>query len=657
MAKKNIMTHAKEKRARSLFEENKFVEARELYEQICIRDKRNMNARYYLGATCGQLGVYDEAVKHFSLVIKNNPDLPDVHANLGAALYQLGQKDEALSALRKAVQLGPDNFSAHYNLGKVLFEIGDHDLAIESYQSALRVNPNSAATHNNLGLALLAQRRFEESTSSSKKAIAINPNWSSPYINLAKAYVFLARYEEATLNFERAQKLDGDNAEVHYEFGCLQQILSQYVEAQDKFQKCINLEPNHIKANQGLGNVLLRQTLPDQAEAAFLHVLEISPDYPDAINGLARINVGKRNYQAAYDLLAPLIKPAVKTIDAVFLFARISTQLGCQSEAKELLESLLDHPAVGLEDRQTMLFLLGSISDDMQDYDQAFHRYKQANEMKLPEFSTELMMNTFDEIISAFPKNSISSFHRAENRSLKPVFIIGMPRSGTSLVEQILSSHDDIYGAGELYDMTNIANTLPERIGRPIYPKCVSAITEEELERLAQFYLGSIDKISAGQARVTDKLPHNFLFIGLIRMMFPAAKIIHCIRNPVDTCLSLYFQHFGALHPYSGNLVHLGQYYRQYERLMAHWRDVVEIPMLEVSYEQLVSNQEKVSRDMVDFCELPWDAQCMQFHKNKRVVETASSEQVKKQLYNSSVERWLNYETHLEPLIDILSPK
>jgi hypothetical protein len=226
-----------------------------------------------------------------------------------------------------------------------------------------------------------------------------------------------------------------------------------------------------------------------------------------------------------------------------------------------------------------------------------------------------------------------------------------MPRSGTTLVEQILSSHPAVYGAGELKDIGELANSLPGMIGtnKP-FPQNIALLTRVHLDRLATTYLDRLRELSPDALRVTDKML-GFIYLGLIELILPGARVIHCVRDPQDTCLSAYFQDFSESHPYAYDLHNLGVYYSGYRRIMNNWKNVlINVRMMEVSYEELVRNQEAVSRRMIDFCDLPWDDRCLQFHENRRYVATASYDQVRQPMYRSSVGRWKNYERHLNKL-------
>jgi len=257
--------------------------------------------------------------------------------------------------------------------------------------------------------------------------------------------------------------------------------------------------------------------------------------------------------------------------------------------------------------------------------------------------------------MEAFPAARQRKRLHASNRSRLPVFIVGMPRSGTTLVEQILASHPLVYGAGELEAISEIYLGMQRRFGmaRP-YPYCMAEITRKQLDAMAQAHLDRLGGMSRGMARVTDKMPHNFLSLGLIDLLFPGARVIHCKRDPLDNCVAIFTQYFNEAHAYATNLADLGYYYRLYERLMHHWAETVEIPVLDLHYEELVAEPERHIRELIAFCDLSWDERCLRFHETKREVGTFSYDQVRRPIYKTSAGRWRNYAPYLDPLFESL---
>jgi tetratricopeptide (TPR) repeat protein len=314
-------------------------------------------------------------------------------------------------------------------------------------------------------------------------------------------------------------------------------------------------------------------------------------------------------------------------------------------------QALETSPAPTTNERRSLHFALGKLYDSKKQYRKAFEHYRSGNELKHARYDPVEHVRKIDTIISTYSADMMAAMPRSGIRSERMVFVVGMPRSGTSLVEQVLSSHPDVFGAGELTYINQQTRTLDASAG---YPQCVPKLTQQALTENARNYLERISELSPDALRVIDKMPGNFAYLGYIELLFPGARIIHCKRDPLDTCLSNYFQNFSSLLYYAYNLTNLGAFYKNYTRLMEHWQKAITLPMIEVQYEDMIADQEGGSRRIVEFCGLEWDEQCMNFHKADRYVATASYDQVRRPMYKSSVARWKNYEKYIGPLIDAL---
>ena len=328
-------------------------------------------------------------------------------------------------------------------------------------------------------------------------------------------------------------------------------------------------------------------------------------------------------------------------------------------EEMRRMENLVGDDGLAPRVKARLGFALARVFDRMGQFDNAFRHLRRANDL----IDGELFYDADQE--ERFAERTMAVFTPELFRdkagigadSERPVFIVGMPRSGTTLVEQILASHPDAAGAGELEDIRFIGEGLEERLpGAGPYPDCVPSLDGELGRRLAAGYLERLAQVSADAARVTDKLPANFKHLGLIALLFPGARVVHCRRHPMDTCFSIYFQRFRGGHAYAFELGKLAHYYRQYALLMEHWRRACPLPMLELGYEDLVEDVETWARRLVDFCGLPWDERCLAFHSSARLVRTASLWQVRQPIYGTAVDRWKNYEAQLAPLKAALGP-
>jgi len=323
------------------------------------------------------------------------------------------------------------------------------------------------------------------------------------------------------------------------------------------------------------------------------------------------------------------------------------------------MEKMLEKPDLSKGDRVNVHFSLGKIYDDLGRHEDAFEQYHQGNQAddRAAPFDARIHNILVDRLTSVFTKQFFMRRQGLGSESTRPVFIVGMPRSGTTLTEQVLASHAEVFGAGELDQVNRLVNAVSAEVsGSAGYPEIAGELDAVTACRLGESYVSYITRLSGGVRRVTDKMPGNFMHLGFIALMLPRARIIHCRRNPMDSCLSCYFQHFTSPMPFASSLEGLGAYYQAYERIMAHWHRALPLPILDVAYEDMVADHEGTCRRIVEFCGLEWDDACLQSHKTKRTVKTASTWQVRQPLYTTSVERWRRYGGHLEPLKKALGP-
>jgi tetratricopeptide (TPR) repeat protein len=381
--------------------------------------------------------------------------------------------------------------------------------------------------------------------------------------------------------------------------------------------------PAYIQALNNLGNTLKYQGKMDEAIACFHQVLRIDPNYPEA-------------------------------------YAALSHCQQISSDDTQGMTEQLHRTDLPIKDQIPLQFALGAIYDKSGQYEAAFARTEQANQLHKAElersshaFDYQTLIKRVDTLIENFPKDIFSSELRGSSSSL-PVFIVGMPRSGTTLVEQIIASHPQVFGAGELEDMEQLTKRLSKECRNIPYPDCMAQINKATLGKLAAWYLDNLKRRSPDALRITDKMPDNIFHLGLITLLFPNAHIIVCQRDPRDICLSCFFQKFTHSHNYSTDLADCGRRYLQTMRLLDHWKKVLPKPVLEIHYEKLVNDLEGETRRLLEFLVLEWSPQCLEFHNTHRDVKTASHWQVRQPLYTSSVGRWRHYEKHLQSMLDVL---
>ena len=425
-------------------------------------------------------------------------------------------------------------------------------------------------------------------------------------------------------------------------------------EAEQYYKKALELDPNLAQPYANLGYILTQQGDYDASIELYKQARKLNPGLIDAYAGEAAALERRGEITDAYELIKPFINTKTSSAKLALAFSKLHRHHGQESEAVKLLENALTLPATQRNDRIEVHFALGKLYNQREAYDVAFTHYQAANKLKNLSFSHLECEAQVQRISNVFNKSFMESAPRANTVS-SPIFVVGMSRSGTSLTEQILSMHPDVYAAGELTAVLEITTSLPKSIGTELqFPDYMRLIDQDGLSRAAESHLQMLSRLSDNSPRVTDKMPSNYTLLGLITLLFPNARIIHCNRHPLDTCLSCYFQHFSKGHLYSYKLEDLGFYYRQYRAMMNHWHQVLTVPILELQYEELVSDTETVVRYILNFCDLEWHPGCLDFHRSKRIVQTASYDQVRQPIYSKSSGRWIHYEKYLGTLIEAI---
>ena len=443
-----------------------------------------------------------------------------------------------------------------------------------------------------------------------------------------------------------------DAARGHFALGSLCFSAQQYGAAVDHYRRALEQNPELMDAHVGLGKVLTTIGEYDQARPHFEAALERRPDHIETLAGLAILHERCGEPDDTWRLVRQVVDRGVTHTAVATAYTNVCHHFDdCEAAVRYAESTLAALTPEARWERKALHFALGRRYDRMARYDTAFEHYRKGNSQFRINYDPAAHTDLVSRIIHVFSPAYMLSAPRATNRSARPLFIVGMPRSGTSLMEQVLASHPDVAAGGELEFISNTISFESAVLGRNGgFPSGAPRLGTAQLDAIAAEYLAELEAISPDAQRVTDKMPHNFMALGLIAQLFPGARIIHCRRHPLDTCLSIYFQDFTRMHDYATDLEHIGTHYRQYQHLMAHWRNVLDIPLLEVEYRDMVEDQEATVRRVLDFCGLDWHPGCLEFHRNKRRVKTASYAQVSQPVYRRSVERWRNYEPWLDGL-------
>ncbi len=629
-------------------------EAESIYLSILKEQPQNPDALHLMGVMAHQVGKNEIAIDLFEKAIRANPNEPDFYNNSGEAFRALKKYDQAIACYKQAIEINPGFAGAYNNFGNVLKEMGKYEDAIERYQQAIVVAPDFPIPYNNLGIVLKDLGRHSEAISRYEQALTLLPDYAEAHSNLGNVYLELERQEDAIIHYKKALAIMPGYAEAHSNMGNALRSLGRQTESIKHYEQAISLRPDFAMAQYNMGIALDELGRPEDAISCYERAIAINTDYAEAYNnlGFSLQELGRReeaikNYEKALAL-----KP-----DYAAAHLHLSMIIPRQEQIPAI-ENLLNSPLLSKTDATHYHFALGNIYNGNEMFDKAFEHFSQANQLKRKNlnYDAKIYSDYVDELIKTYTNDHLAKTANFGSDSNLPVFIIGMPRSGTTLVEQILSSHSEVYGAGELSAIRRIEKALAKKLGSlSTYPGCMSMCDEAITTQFSEEYLQEIISYSPNALRITDKNPGNFHRIGLIKTLFPNARIIHCRRNVLDTCTSIFFNKFVEGNEYSFDLKELGQYYLDYEKLMEHWIKLFPRDILTVQYEELVRKQEEVSRELVQHIGLDWDDNCIDFHLNKRAVRTASSVQVRQPIYTRSIERWKHYEKQLAPLMEVLN--
>ncbi len=545
----------------------------------------------------------------------------DALAALAERHGRAGRWAEAAAAYRQMIALRPDSAALRSDLGNVLLVQGQLNEAAIEYERAIALQPDLFQAINNLGNILRHQGKLDQAAASYRQVIALRPDLAEPHNNLGNVLLSQNKLDEAAAHFKHASALRPDLAEPHNNLGNVLQKQGHAEQAAAQYQQAVALRPDYSEAINNLGNIRWEQARFVEAEASYRQALVLKPDLAEAHYHLSEL----KTFRAGDADLAAL----------------------------EALAAGSDRLALG--NRIYIHFALGKALEDTGDYCRAFEQWRQGNALGRGQivYDEAAALRKLRLIADAFDARLFDRFPSAGDPSPAPIFVLGMPRSGSTLIEQILAGHPQVHGAGELENLDRVARAVLNSAGQPIlFPAYVGVLDANSLRRLGQAYLASLPAVAVGKTRITDKMPGNFSYVGLIRLILPNARIIHTVRDPVDTCVSCFSRLFANGQPFSYDLAELGRYYRGYHELMAHWRSILPAgAMLDVSYEDVVDDLEQQARRLIDYCGLPWDDRCLSFHQVRRPVATLSNVQVRRPLYRSSLARWRRYEAYLQPLL------
>ncbi len=471
------------------------------------------------------------------------------------------------------------------------------------------------------------------------------------FLHQADACLEARQNEQAIIYYKAALSLDPGIGEASYRMAYAYSRLGQNDKAIDILKKNTK-KYKTAKSFNLLGQCLSLAGDFDNANKAYRRAQKLDRKNIETIMGLADVIAQKGNCAEAYKLLAPHIINKRLSIDLAHAATNISKKLNQYDDVLEYLLFSEKEEKYSADVFQAQFkYMIGSIYDKKKMHKDAMRYFREANALMPYVYDFSFHDQLADTIKSMYSTDFLAQCNTAVNTSNKPIFIVGMPRSGTTLIEQILSSHSKVHGAGELSYISSYVVKIEEKRMQK-YPYCMNGLTSDDLDYFSKSYLDAVSEQSKGSAHVVDKMPHNFVYVGFIKQLFPDSKIIYCKRNPIDTCLSIYFTRFNDSHPYATSFKDVAHQYKYSTEIMKHWTDIYPSSIIEINYEDTVADLETSVEKIISFCGLDMEQGCLEFYENKRFVATASKEQVNKPIYTSSMERWKNYLPDVQPLVD-----
>jgi tetratricopeptide (TPR) repeat protein len=600
----------------------KFAAAEERYLAVLERENNNLHALNLLGMLYVNNFRPNDAVICISKALKLQPNNPESHANLALAFKDQGKLKESAKHFRESIRLAPDNAMTHNNFGNVLREMSKPKEAIKAYEQALKLYPEFAQCWSNFAAALNEAEQRKPARKAVDRALQLEPGLAQAHNNLGDINLAEARYEDALECYQKATELNPKYVTALINMARVLRDMDRPEQALETLRTALELEPNNPETHYIMGVLLEQVGNPEEAASSFKAAIKVAPGMAIAHYYLAQLR-GRKTSEEEFELMQKIWREV------------------------ELLPN----------DRMFMAFGLARAFEKQKQYDQAFEFMQQGNRIKAD-------MQPYDDAeAGVFTMALADSAEAALARhgpapgydDSRPVFVLGMPRSGTSLTEQILASHSEVAGAGELSYAYDMAHRVRE-ITHQAFPDNIKLLSAVQFRELGEYYLSRHSKENLACRYVVDKTPLNFQYIGLLALALPNARFIHCFRDPVQNCFSIHKIPFDKKQAYAHGLEALGMYYQRYWALMQRWKAMFPDRILDVRYEDTVADIEAQGRRILDFLDLPFEAAVLEFHSNERLVKTPSASQVRQPIYSDALQSWKKYERHLQPLLESLGP-
>jgi tetratricopeptide (TPR) repeat protein len=612
-----VVTKSWKRKGQSALKAWRFVDAKQFYECALSQDRGDAETLARLAMVEFRLGNVADAEQRYTEAQRSRCRSADAFVATGTAHLLFFNYQSAQQAFYEALAIEPGSISARDGLARTLARAGNLGAALQVYRTLIGEFPRDIV----------------------------------PWLGMGQIFAEAGQTTEAARCLLQAEQIDSNAFEIHEHLGRLYLHNGQISQAVSRFETAISNNPVCADAHLHLGYAYLFQRQMDDAINSFRNARQQSADHPDAVAGEASVYVAIHEIERAYELVLTCIRRNVLNPAIAGVFLSVCQKCNNCDEAARYAEQVLALPILARDAKIGIHLALGRNYDAAGRFDDAFQQFDAGNSLDVPAYvpaTREREVSTLIESFGAAARLSGRQDNQITSQGHRMVFIVGMPRSGTTLVEQILASHSRVHAGGELPYLHEIV----AQILRPgtSWIDALRSLDQQRLDVLAKQYLSRIGVLPASLSVITDKMWSNFDYLGLIALMFPDARIIHCVRDPLDTGISIYAQNFSGRVPFASNLTHIGHFYRQYIRLMERWHATAPLPILDVHYESLVRDPRVTVQSLLEFCGLDWDDRCLEFHRHDRIAGTASEAQVRQPLYQTSVCRWRHYASQLEPL-------
>ena len=570
-------------------------------------------------------------------------------------LYTANQLDKALKEIQPMLQAFPEHAAVNHLYACILKSNNDYLAAIKYFKKSLLVNSKNINALNDLGCLYQDMEKYDAAVNCFEKVLAIETDNPLALMNLGNVYHKQQRNILAIEYLRKGINAQTSNAMAHFSLGNVYKSNKQIELAILSYKESIALNPKNYKVYYNLALTLKDVGRLDSSLSYCKQAIELKPDYAVAVMLMGELNEYNGNIDDAITCYRQSLQLAPSFTEAYWSLAN----LGFNNLTSLDLEKMKAFDFSELKDKSKIYlsFAIAKVLEEKNDFTQAFHYLKQGNDLKRKQinYQENKTFSLFHDLKTVFNHKLLSNGFTLQNDNISPVFIIGMPRSGTSLVEQILDCHSSISGGGELETSLQLLFEELPKMTKVSWQKSIDILEPDMIENLRNIYINKHASLINKTLYFTDKLPFNFALVGFLMLIFPKAKFIHIYKHPLDSCLSCYKQFFTGGQEYSYNLSELGAYYKEYVKMMEHWKAIDSENILSMSYESLVQSPKKNILALLTFLDLPWQDSCLAFQNSKRVVKTASSGQVRQGFNSGSVNRWKNYERELQPLMHILS--